>query len=202
MLNVRVRLACLGLLIGMPTLSLANEAKSDLAFGAPRKVTKPPGFSAGTATRKPASEKTSAGSLERDRKYARDLLTKYDRDGNRVLDKSEWRLISGSPEKADTNRDNKITFDELVARVTKRRREKASASTNEAPDLKSFRIRTAQEKLPEGLPGWFKDRDKNRDGQVAMHEYSRKWTDSLARRFQTLDKNDDGLITPDEATNR
>jgi Ca2+-binding EF-hand superfamily protein len=44
------------------------------------------------------------------------------------------------------------------------------------------------------LPGWFGERDKDRDGQVGMHEWPRE---QLAE-FNKYDRNGDGFITSDE----
>jgi hypothetical protein len=147
-----------------------------------------------------AGSGASAAANDRDREYARGLLSKYDANGNRVLDEDEWRKISGDPEKADTNGDKRITFDELVARVTSKRREKEATSTSTSDsDLRSYRFASATEKLPEGLPSWFSQRDRDGDGQVAMHEWSRSWNSSTVRDFTSKDANGDGIITAAEA---
>jgi hypothetical protein len=65
-------------------------------------------------------------------------------------------------------------------------------------DPTTYRLRTAQELLPKGLPDWFLSKDANKDGQVAMAEFSSFWNDSEVRRFQTYDVNRDGVITPSE----
>ena len=54
-------------------------------------------------------------------------------------------------------------------------------------------------KLPSGLPGWFKSKDANGDGQVSMSEYSRSWSKSTVGEFRKIDVNDDGVITAKEA---
>ncbi|MEM1304305.1 MAG: hypothetical protein AAGG46_05390 [Planctomycetota bacterium] len=56
--------------------------------------------------------------------------------------------------------------------------------------------------MPSGLPSWFRQRDENGDGQVAMHEYADKWSASRVRDFQRYDQNGDGLVTADEAATR
>lgn len=67
---------------------------------------------------------------------------------------------------------------------------------------KSYRFTPPVERLPSGLPSWFKSRDANGDGQVAMHEYSRRWNDRTAAEFVRYDKDNDGVITPAEASRR
>jgi len=69
----------------------------------------------------------------------------------------------------------------------------------EADKRKSYRFTPATERLTGNLPSWFKSRDRNKDGQVSMSEYSRSWTDRLARQYRELDLNDDGVITAKEA---
>jgi hypothetical protein len=54
------------------------------------------------------------------------------------------------------------------------------------------------ERLEGEVPGWFVEQDANGDGQVAMAEYARFWSDSKAREFARYDRNHDGLITPRE----
>ncbi|TWT95864.1 EF hand [Botrimarina colliarenosi] len=170
-------------------------ASGPLSFGAPKAVQKARGFASTTA-----AASTASPSSERDRAYARGLLTKYDLDGDRVLSEDEWSKISGDPGKADANNDKRITYDELVARVMQKRREKQATSVSTAGgDLRTYRLQTATEKLPDGLPSWFAQRDKDGDGQVAMHEWSRSWNSSTVRDFTSKDANGDGLITADEA---
>ncbi len=50
----------------------------------------------------------------------------------------------------------------------------------------------------EGLPEWFTQMDKNRDGQVAMSEYTQEWTNQKLTEFSSYDANRDGLITTEE----
>jgi hypothetical protein len=63
----------------------------------------------------------------------------------------------------------------------------------------SYRFTPADERLPSGLPSWFKDKDTNSDGQIEMSEYARSWTNSTAADFQRYDLNGDGIITAKEA---
>jgi len=71
-----------------------------------------------------------------------------------------------------------------------------------AAKRKSYRFTPPAERLPSGLLSWFKSRDANGDGQVAMHEYSRSWSDRTAAEFIRYDKDNNGVITPDEASQR
>lgn len=49
------------------------------------------------------------------------------------------------------------------------------------------------------LPGWFLDRDSDGDGQLTLREFSADSPGRL-REFERLDHNEDGVITPREAT--
>ncbi len=51
------------------------------------------------------------------------------------------------------------------------------------------------ETLSDALPGWFYELDENRDGQVAMSEFSTDWTADKVTEFDLLDSNGDGLLT-------
>jgi hypothetical protein len=73
------------------------------------------------------------------------------------------------------------------------------AKNDEASKRKTYRFTPAEDRLPNGLPSWFKSRDRNKDGQVAMSEYRSSWTASAVRDFTRLDANGDGVITPKEA---
>jgi len=79
-----------------------------------------------------------------------------------------------------------------------------SANSSDAPsrtdsgDRSVYRIRTAEERLPAGLPDWFTERDADGDGQVMMSEYASDWTDELVAEFNGFDANRDGVIAPQE----
>jgi hypothetical protein len=64
---------------------------------------------------------------------------------------------------------------------------------------RTYRFKPAAERLPNGLPSSFKSRDRNQDGQIAMSEFSRSWSERTARDFARYDLNGDGMITPKEA---
>jgi hypothetical protein len=75
----------------------------------------------------------------------------------------------------------------------------AASLTKEGDKRHSYRFRTAGERLPSGLPDWFKSKDANGDGQVSMSEYSRSWSKGTVETFRRLDLNNDGIVTANEA---
>jgi hypothetical protein len=77
------------------------------------------------------------------------------------------------------------------------------SSTKSAKDKsKTYRFKTAKERLPAGLPSWFTSKDTNGDGQVSMSEYSKSWTESQAAEFKRCDRDNDGIITAEEAAKK
>jgi hypothetical protein len=75
----------------------------------------------------------------------------------------------------------------------------AGGTGKDANKRLSYRFSRASDKLPTGLPSWFKSRDANGDGQVSMSEYSRSLSQSMVSEFRRYDTNDDGIITAKEA---
>lgn len=75
----------------------------------------------------------------------------------------------------------------------------AGGTGKDADKRHSYRFSKATDKLPTGLPTWFKSRDTNSDGQVSMREYSRSVSQSMVSEFRRYDANDDGMITAKEA---
>jgi len=73
-----------------------------------------------------------------------------------------------------------------------------SGEGTDSGERRVYRSRTLEERLPGGLPAWFRQRDANQDGQVMMFEYASDWTDELVAEFNGFDANRDGVITPGE----
>lgn len=81
--------------------------------------------------------------------------------------------------------------------------EKPAAAGKEAEAQRTYRFKRGTDRLPaSGLPSWFKSRDANGDGQVAMNEYSRSWSDRTVAEFRRYDLDGDGMVTAKEATGK
>lgn len=63
---------------------------------------------------------------------------------------------------------------------------------------RSYRFKTATERLPSGLPPWFATNDGNQDGQVAMSEFASAWSAATINDFNQFDLDTDGIITSAE----
>jgi hypothetical protein len=168
--------------------------------------------------------------------YARELVKKYDKNGNMMLEEDERAKLTGPVARADLDSDKVITVDEIVARLSnsgtsgqdgrssstavdkkdgsgEREAGSSAAATKtrvytgsvsgssgkETDKRRSYRFTPAADRITGDLPSWFKSRDRNKDGQVSMSEYSRTWSDRLVREFGQHDRNDDGVVTAKEA---
>lgn len=163
-----------------------------------------------------AAEMLSVAVTEADEREANDMIRRFDRNRDGVLAGDEISSrFSGNPLDFDRNKDGRLTTSELAVRYARRRegREESEKSDDrrrdrgrteqvEIPDVfngrKSYRA-TAGRGIPEGLPGFFTDKDANGDGQVTMAEFSSDWSNEVVQQFFTSDLNRDGVITSDEA---
>jgi len=166
---------------------------------------------------------SSGGSSGADRmaQMAGSIMERYDANKSGVIEKSEYKNFRSDPSAADTNKDGKITKDELAKWMTSRfsqgssrggdsssarggsgGRSPGAAEGGGGADIVgsgSYRFKLPQEGLPEGLPGWYVTSDKNSDGQIAMSEYTGKWDAKTLSDYYAYDINRDGVITPGEA---
>jgi Ca2+-binding EF-hand superfamily protein len=154
------------------------------------------------------------------------VFQRYDRNKNGVFEKDEWSGFRTDPSSADRNRDGKITKDEISVYLSERylggsrsgdsgrdggrsgwfgRRGseeqgdgRTAKASSDSQDRRSYRFRSAIERLPEGLPDWYARSDANGDGQVMMSEYAASWNQGVADDFGQFDLNNDGVITPPE----
>ncbi len=106
------------------------------------------------------------------------LMGRFDSNRNGRLETEESTKLGLPSGQIDIDRDGEITREELFGYL--------SDLQDEAGDATS------------PLPGWFYERDADRDGQVAMSEFAQDWTDATLAEFARLDLNGDGLLTDTE----
>jgi hypothetical protein len=136
-----------------------------------------------TSTTAPATSTSTSSSSDSSRSSDRDR----DRDRYRGYSRREGDSSSDSKSKTD---------DAMAKRVFTGT---AGGTGKDADKRHSYRFSVAADKLPTGLPGWFKSRDTNGDGQVSLNEYSRTMSESVLSEFRRYDLNNDGIITAKEA---
>ncbi len=174
--------------------------------------------SSGSSSRS-SSESSSEGGSDRTERYAKSLMERYDKNGNSILERDEWKDMRGDPEKSDLNNDGRITRDELIKRFSSYRRgsgdgdrqesrrgddagDRRDRRSRESDDRESddatrssYRFTSALERLPKDARAWIEKFDDNKDGQVAMAEFSSSWSDSKVSEYIKLDLNGDGVVT-------
>lgn len=124
--------------------------------------------------------------------------------GTRINPQPRIRL--GGSLAASAERRTPVEADRRVAVASARKEHPAPSdeTVREESALRqraSYRFLAPHERLPQGLPEWFIERDVNMDGQVTMAEFARDWTDEKVEKFFRYDRNNDGVITVEEALN-
>ncbi len=195
---------------GTPTTS-SPTTPTVPGFGSPMTGSATPGTVSGTAP-STSSGSPSPGQVlslpppqpldERIRRYAEGLMRQYDENRSGELEKNEWEKMRGSDwAKADKDGNSELTLQEIAEHLAAQAGMSSSSSSSAKAtpvSTKRFIQRSPWDRLPEGLPSWFKEKDRDRDGQILMAEFSDKWTQDKLREFQKYDLNGDGVITPGE----
>lgn len=108
------------------------------------------------------------------------LMSRHDRDRNGYLDAAERRSMGLDSLAADTNRDFRVSRQELAVWLAQQQTEQNRIA-------------------PAELPTWFVELDRDGDGQVSMKEFSDEWTEEKLAEFIGFDSNNDGFIERHEA---
>jgi hypothetical protein len=138
-------------------------------------------------------------------------VSRHDRDGDGRLDDTElpgkWRAKAP---RFDRDGDGKLSETEFAdylesIEADKKARKAMKAETNRAapPPPPPPKVEPAPSRvhrpgrLPEWLPVWFTELDEDTDGQVGLYEWRARGRE--ADDFLTLDHNQDGFVTVEEA---
>ena len=106
------------------------------------------------------------------------MMGRFDLNRNGRLEATEAQRLGMPLGQIDLDRDGEVSREELHALLIEMQ--------DEAGDV------------TEGLPGWFYELDADRDGQVAIHEFTTEWTIAKHEEFDSVDANGDGLLTAAE----
>lgn len=137
---------------------------------------------------------------DENRTYVIRFYQRFDKNSDGRLEPKEWRSSRSSDAVERAIEDAGLDPDEAVSLKTliDSRLKGSSRSRDDDGKDRGYRSKIGHQRLDEDIPDWFRDRDRDRDGQVAMAEFATKWTDKLVAEFLELDINRDGLITPKE----
>ncbi|MEC9093842.1 MAG: hypothetical protein VX438_14115 [Planctomycetota bacterium] len=149
-----------------------------------------------------SSSRSSSSSSSRDDKivsYAKSILSKYDKNEDKILDRKEAEGIRSLPSGADKNKDGKISLEELIAgfggKSSSSSRE--SASRRRSSSSNPYIVKSGLDRSNEADRD-FQELDKNVDGLIQMHEFSRSWSDEVGQNFIKLDQDNNGVVTISE----
>ena len=93
---------------------------------------------------------------EKTRKYVAELIEKYDKDDNNILERDEWKGMGNNPERSDFNNDGRITRDELIKRF--------SSFQSDGGNEDNRKI-SASDDRKERRRRWSRERRRSRRGQ-------------------------------------
>ena len=106
------------------------------------------------------------------------ILGRFDQNRNGRLEAEEAAQLGMPTSLIDVDRDGELSRDELHGFMRE--------------------LQDEAQSVAEGLPAWFYEADANRDGQVAVSEFTDEWTDEKFAQFKQLDADGDGLLTTAE----
>ena len=113
-------------------------------------------------------------------RLAGEIMGRFDANRNGRLEYREAERLGIPAGKIDSDFNGELSRDELYAYLEGVQKKALAAL--------------------EGVPNWFTELDKNRDGQVAMAEFTTEWTDAKFQEFSSYDANRDGLLTANEVS--
>jgi len=173
-----------------------------------------------TDVTKDGPRKGSPGGNSDDNTRADEMFKRYDKSEDGFLNAEEIALtqrFKNEWEKWDKNGDKLISlaewrdyFKDLNQRQAAAREERKGDPDAKKTDVKVAKgvivieedeaplppIYRAGGKLPTGVPAWFMELDKDKDGQVSLYEWKTATKD--IEEFVKMDRNDDGFLTIEE----
>lgn len=107
----------------------------------------------------------------------------------------EMRPPGGDSDRRETSRPDEPADGDIRREDRKREdRDSSSRGSSSKDSPSSKNAKKPKPRVTKDLPDEYRERDKNNDGQVALHE----WERSAFAKFHELDRNGDGLLTPSE----
>ncbi len=134
-------------------------------------------------------------SADRDRDDRREESQWWRRNG------SSYRLTYSVMERFDANRNGRleaIEANELGLPVGQIDTDLNGELSREELHVFLSSLQDKANQEAQGLPSWFYELDRDRDGQVAMSEFAQEWSAQKLEEFSSLDVNEDGFIAVSE----
>ena len=175
------------------------------SFGAPSALAPAAGFDVPLTVdaSKPADKRYDPRVVE----YVANMLREQDKNNDGFIDSIEWKAgrwsSSAPPETSDTNRDNRLSREELYSRITKRfnlplpgqKPTMTSYSSSQGSSSSSGSSSGDLERYKRYAESLIKQHDKDKDGRLERRDD--EWND-LKSEQRDADKNRDSVITLDE----
>jgi Ca2+-binding EF-hand superfamily protein len=120
-----------------------------------------------------------------------DEWKKWDRNGDGLIDMTEFKAFY-----LDFHKRRDDAREKAAAKDKDKKEPPARSILIEEDDIDPPVVYHYGKKRPPGLPKWFVELDKNRDGQVSLYEWRMGGRD--VAEFVKMDRNDDGILTVEE----
>jgi len=175
-------------------------------------------FQKGGSTPKDGGGSKDGGGGDGDERY-REFFKRLDTNSDGFVTTEELqaagkmgsRLLEGLAT-YDTNKDGKIDFNEYLEYQKARASQKGGKGGGGGPEpyvgrgieedtpakkvVEEKRVVYRFGKMPEGLPSWYAELDKDKDGQIGLYEWKAAGKD--VKEFVAMDGNGDGFVTAEE----
>ncbi|MEM7454924.1 MAG: hypothetical protein AAF456_11295 [Planctomycetota bacterium] len=136
--------------------------------------------------------------------YVNEVLSKYDTNGDGMIDAEEQGEMRRVPAGADKDEDGNLSRQELYLHYSGGETGGGGQPAQAGERISGSRRPSGRSRSSSRRSGSFSDLDINQDGQIQMSEFAPAddWNGDVFRDFQAKDFNGDGVITSQEWNGR
>ncbi len=172
---------------------------------------------AAAAERRERERERRNSSTDRVSTYVKDLITRFDKDGDGLMSLEEAAEMRNPPPKtADTDKDGKLSAAELYAYYSDGQSPSTSTSSGRSGNnqqtssdrgpmagniLWDGELERKSESTDKQWPASLEGKDRNQDGMISLAEFAADPDENQRAAFSRWDANRDGFITRAEAAN-